>query len=108
MATEEQVQAVRRMAGEPTTETYTDEAISALFDGKGSAESAAAVIWQEKAGKYAALVNTSESGSSRSMSQLHTNALNMAKYYAALVPGETEGGVVDTTNSPMTIGIDRV
>lgn len=105
MATEEQVASVRRMADEPGTDTYTDSALSALVDSTGSAEAAAARVWQEKAGRFASLVNTSESGSSRSMSQLHTNALNMAAYWTK--QATTGGEVVVEADYPMTVDIER-
>lgn len=103
MATDEEIiRDVRRMADEPTAETYSDEAILALYAQEGSAEGAAAAIWETKAGAYAKLVNVSESGSSRSMSDLHKNALTMAKYYGdqAIVP-------VETVTSPFTTAIER-
>ncbi len=92
------------MADEPTTDTYTDDALSALVDTKGSPEAAAAAIWQTKAGQLAKLVNTSESGSSRSNGDLYKNAVAMAKYYDGLA---TPVEVVDTS-SPMTVDIERV
>ena len=43
--------------------------------------SLAASLWEEKAAKWATLVNTSESGSSRSMSQQFDHAIVMAKRF---------------------------
>jgi hypothetical protein len=103
MASAEDVLRLRRMVGEPGTETYTDEALSALLDGNPSVESVAAGIWQEKAARYADLVNVSESGSSRSLSDLHKNALRFADYYLRASGGEPE--VV--ADAPMTVPITR-
>lgn len=104
MATAEQVAEVRRMADEPGSGTYTDEALSALYDREASAAGAAAVVWQTKAGQYSKLVNTSESGSSRQMGDLYKSALAMAKYYTELAnPTQTP-----ETAYPMTVPIERL
>lgn len=91
------------MVAEPTTATYTDEALSAIIDAEASVEGAAVVVWQEKAAKYAALVNTSESGSSRSNSQLHQNALNMAKFYENRLPSDE----AVTPTRPFSVPVER-
>lgn len=98
------IAALRRMVDEPGTETYTDEALSALLDSKESAEAAAAVIWREKAAKASTLVNVSESGSSRSLQQIYANAESMAKYY------DSKSGtpVVDTSSAPFTSAVERM
>lgn len=105
MATSTQIADVRRMADEPGTETYSDSAISALVDGSASLEAAAASIWQVKAGQYASLVDTSESGSSRKMSQLHSNALKMYEFYNNLANPTVDP--VAETNFPFTVAIER-
>lgn len=105
MATVEELLALRRMAAEPTTDTYTDDALSALIAAEGSLDGAAAVVWREKAAKAATLVDTSESGSSRKMQQVHTNALKMAEFYAS---ASTAPSPVVETNAPFTVGIERV
>lgn len=81
MATQAEIDEVRRAAGLITDDPpYTDEYISALFDAKGF-NVAVASIWRERAATYAGMVDTTESGSSRRMSQLHDHALKMAVYY---------------------------
>lgn len=57
----------------------------------------AAEAWTIRAGRYHALVNTSESGSSRSMGDLYKNALAMAAMYRGLydkenAPAESASG----------------
>lgn len=42
---------------------------------------AAAQVWEIRAGKYHGLVDISESGSSRKMSDMHKNALALAAMY---------------------------
>lgn len=104
MATVEEIEALRRMVDEPTQDPYTDATLSAYIDEAGSLDGAAAEVWQEKAAKASTLVNTSESGSSRSLGQIHQNALNMAKFYSARA-GTDE--VVDISDAPFTAAIER-
>lgn len=106
MATDEKVASLRRMAGEPTTDTYTNEALSAIWDAAGSADGAAAAVWREKAAALADLVNTSESGSSRSMGDLYKNALEMARFYEKKV-ADALTPVVPSGDYPMTVDIER-
>lgn len=103
MASAEELLRLRRMVGEPGTDTYSDEALSALLAANPSLESVAAGIWQEKAANYAELVNVSESGSSRSLSDLHKNALRFAEYYTRQAGGEPEA----VADAPTTIPITR-
>lgn len=105
MATPEEVASVRRMAEDALTTEHTDEVLSGLVDSKGSAEAAASALWQEAAGRYSKLVSTSESGSSRSMQQIHANMLAMAKHYASIKPIDE---VVVEVNYPFTTDIERV
>jgi hypothetical protein len=58
---------------------YDDISLSNRLDAATSPLSLSKEIWLEKAASYASLVNVSESGSSRSMSDLSKNALAMAK-----------------------------
>lgn len=46
-------------------------------------DASAAQVWEIRAGRYHGLVDISESGSSRKMSDLHKNALAMAATYRA-------------------------
>lgn len=105
MATVEEVQLVRRMVDEPGTTTYSNTAIADLLDALGSAEAAAAQVWREKAARLAALTDVSESGSSRSMSKLHTNALRMAEFYEFRAVPVDQGASVAT--GPFTTPIER-
>lgn len=92
MATEAEVEALRLMVGEPEDEfPYTNAALSTKIDEVGDLNLAAYNIWTEKASATAGLVNTSEGGSTRSMSDLHQNALRMAKHFSGMVSGGTSG-----------------
>jgi hypothetical protein len=80
MASKEQITALRLLINEQDDKApYDDIALSTRIDATPSTEGLAAQIWREKAAMYASLVNVSESGSSRSLSDLHKNALAMAK-----------------------------
>lgn len=83
MASTSDIATVRRNVNESNTVTYTDVAIGELIDTHGVA-GASASIWREKAGVYAGLVNVSESGASHNYSDLHRNALAMAKRWEDL------------------------
>lgn len=87
MADASDIAEVRRNVNESTIETYTDEVIGSFVDAHGIAGSSAA-IWREKAAKYADLVTVSESGASHHYSDLHKNALAMAKYWQSIADGE--------------------
>jgi hypothetical protein len=95
---------LRKKVAEPTTATYTDDAILAVYATEGSVAGAAAAIWQEKAGVLADLVNTSESGSSRSLGDLYKNALAFAKFYADQIVTPIEE---QANTAPFTVEVTR-
>lgn len=101
MASAEDIATLRRMINEPSTATYSDVVLGALIDEKGL-DATAAQVWSEKAAAASVLVNTSESGSSRSLQQIHSNALAMANFYGGRVTQE-----VAATDAPMVIDIER-
>lgn len=87
MATAAEIAALRLIIAEPDDEApYTDAILSVRLDGAASSQALASQIWLEKAATYAELVNTSESGSSRNLSDLHKNALAMAATFKAQDP----------------------
>lgn len=77
----EEILQLRRMTGETGNDSeYSSEDLDAyLFAADGNLRAAAAQVWDEKAAAMAKLVDVNESGSSRRLSQAHTNALAMAK-----------------------------
>jgi hypothetical protein len=82
MATAAQIAEVRGYISEPTnTAPWDDAAVVAYIDRATGTYDAAASIWGAKAADYAALVNVSESGSSRQLGSLQDNALKMAAFY---------------------------
>lgn len=87
MATAEEIAALRLFIGEEVDELpYSDAVLGERIDGATSVMGLAQQIWTEKAARYAELVTTSESGSSRNLSDLHKNALAMAGHFGSLDP----------------------
>lgn len=83
MATIQQIGRLRLILGPGV---LTDDELSSIIDltvPEGGTEpdmlEAQAVAWETAAGRYHALVDVSESGSSRSMSQMSKNALALAQ-----------------------------
>jgi hypothetical protein len=79
MASTDELAALRRVTAlDAGDTTYTDELLSAMIDAQGSISAAAAQVWRERAASTAGMVDTTESGSSRKLSDLHKGALDMA------------------------------
>lgn len=111
--TTEPVARLRRMTDEADPlSTYSDaqmqEYLDQFTDGTGNVDfdSAAVAVWEEKAGYFSALVDTSESGSSRKMSDLHKNAIAMATMYSKKVAA-VAAPEVDLTTRPKVNRIVR-
>lgn len=101
MATTDQIAQMRRSTAlEEDDPTYTDSLIGGMIDDLGF-PAAAAQIWREKAAAVAGLVDTTESGSSRSLSQLRKAFTEMA---GAVNPTVEE----PVTSASFTIPIERV
>lgn len=84
MATDLDVARLRRLVDEPTTDTYNDQALRDLIASYGdNVDIAAAEIWEEKAAKFARMVNVKEGPSSRDLGDLYTNAIKMAAFFAS-------------------------
>lgn len=82
MATAEELTLVREYIAEPNEDNgWTDERITVFVDEADNLHLAAADMWGVKAGTAAGLVNVSESGSSRSLSDLLRQAREMEAYY---------------------------
>jgi hypothetical protein len=85
MATEDQVAELRQTTAETDPNGgWDDESLAAVIDSTESMNAAAARVWSIKAGRYATLVDVTESGSSRKLGDLRKNAAAMADYYAGL------------------------
>lgn len=102
MATQDDVDALHRAANIPANDTdYTDSFLSALIDQTGSVAAAAAAVWRYKAAATATMVDTTESGSSRKLSDLHKNALEMAA-------GFDQVDIVSRSGRSFTVAVERM
>lgn len=103
MATEDEIEQLRRMTDtDDSNDVYTAEVLSTYIDNLGGDLAAAAgAVWSEKAASYAGLVDVTESGSSRRLSQLHDHALKMRNHFT---PPDT---VPDAAGASFTIGMER-
>lgn len=90
MATSEDVFQVRVNTNELGREDYSDDILGGIIDSLGSVEAASAEVWDRKAAKFSELVNVSEAGASRSLSDLYKNALSMSDRWRARIPGAEE------------------
>lgn len=71
---------------------FTDARLEEILsNSNGNLEAAAYDGWREKAGILAGMVDVVEGASSRELSKLHTQALNMVKVYQRASSGPTEG-----------------
>jgi hypothetical protein len=101
MATQDDVDALHRAADIPANDsTYPDSFLSVLIDQQGSVSAAAAAVWRYKAATMAAMVDTTESGSSRKLSDLHKNALEMAGSFDQV-------DVASRSARSFTVGVER-
>src|SRR5687768_1134743 len=77
---------LRRLIGEPDdAEPWTDLVLSEIIDNNDDLNSAALEVWEGKLADSAGMVDTTESGSSRKLSQLSDQAAKMVAYYKGLV-----------------------
>lgn len=105
MATPDQIAQLRRMTSlSDDDQVYTDEVLGVYIDNLGSLEAAASAIWREKASALAGLVDTTESGSSRRLSQLYDQALKMGQ---AFQPGD-EDDTLQPRQASFTVGMERL
>jgi len=85
---------VRLNSGELNEEVYSETDIAVLIQEHGR-DGAVASIWREKVARYSKMIDLTESGASRKMSQLHDHALHQAEYWEkrAGISGDSPGVV---------------
>jgi hypothetical protein len=88
------LQLLRRAIDEPTADTYSDAELNDRISSADSPEAAARDIWGEKMAALSSLVNVSEGGSSRALSQAYEHAKEMWSHYDALVRSATHAPVL--------------
>ena len=105
MATATDIATVRELINEPNdTNGWTDQRISNSIDVKsGDLNAAAADIWGVKAAETYGLVDVSENGSSRKLSDLQKQALSMQAHFQA----ESDRLVGIVARAPRTRAIVR-
>jgi hypothetical protein len=85
MASEDEILELRQLVAEADDSSgFEDEYLSLIIDATESMNAAASKVWSIKAGRYASLVDVTESGSSRKLGDLRKNAAEMAAYYGDL------------------------
>lgn len=98
---------LRRLIGEPEdTEPWTDQVLSDIIDTNTDLNSAALEVWESKQAEAAGMVDTTESGSSRKLSQLNDQAARMVAYYRGLVDPPAEP--TDLVGFAYSVPIERV
>lgn len=101
----EDVAALREAINEPDDSNgWSDDRVGALIDAETTLNAAISRAWLLKAGQYAALVDVSESGSSRKLSDLRKNAMEMSTHYGNL---DGEEAVEATGGRPIVQRIRR-
>lgn len=82
MAIEQDIQRIKDLTNGAAG--YTDEQIKAVLESGVTIRQFCYDFWTRKATEYSALVNVSESGSSRNMGDLYKNALAIADRFRPL------------------------
>lgn len=107
MATPEDIARLRRLVGEPDdVAPWSDATLAGIIDDADDLNSAALEIWESKAAASASFVDTTESGSSRRMSQVNDQALKMVNYFRGLTTTSTQPP--DLSGFAYTVSIERV
>lgn len=106
--TAEELSFVRQLINEPDdAKGWTDDRIEELSpaslrgDGTYDMRLLAATLWEAKAAEAVDMVDVSESGSSRSMGQVHAHALKMAERYRAPAADSQNIGAGRTRTRPI-------
>lgn len=77
--------------GTETDTLFTDEQILDLLARHGTPGNCCAEGWSTKAALLASMIDIADGDSKESMSQLHTNAIRMAKYHTENPPTSSPG-----------------
>ena len=75
------------------SDSWDMEKVTALLDQGSTTNEVMSRFWHSKAAETAAMVDVSESGSSRSLSTIHENAMRMAKYWDDRVKADEDAAV---------------
>lgn len=109
MAEQLQVDEVRNnLPKEAEAEGWDDVKISAMLDGGMSVTRIVANWWRYRATQTANFVDVSESGSSRSLSTIHKNAVELRDYWDKKLADEENPPIVETVGRIAFHRIKRV
>ena len=75
---------IRKIRTFTNSPELTDDELWEIYNDSSSIFDAARIVWLNLAAKTSTLGNISESGSSRTLADVHKNALTMAAYYGNL------------------------
>lgn len=101
MAEQGDIDALKLLVG---SELLDDTALGKVLDlNENNYTLAAAQVWEIRAGKYSTLVDVTESGSSRALGKMHSNALEMAKFYRQ----KASDSIVDPDDEPVVVAPSR-
>lgn len=110
MATAEEITTLREFIAEPTdVGGWTEARLTNILnrftavDGSVDVEAAAGYVWSVKASEMSGLVDVTENGSSRKLSDLYKNAMSQASHYRSL----SESNIVIVSGRPRTRAITR-
>lgn len=107
MASEEEITAVVAELPEDAADYgWTRDYIGGLLDDGISGNPLLVKFWKKVSTDTSSLVDMSESGSSRSLSQIHKNAMDQVKFYQGIIDKET--GATSTATGIRSRVITRV
>lgn len=108
MATDAQITDVQRLLGPDASDEngWSREAIADLIDSGKTNNEIALAWWEQRAASTADYVDISESGSSRALSKIHSNAVDFAAQYRKIIADEQV--VVTARKSLNSIRMNRV
>lgn len=81
MAEAADIEQVKDLLPAEDDDLWADEKIGIYLDASNSVYKVAALFWESKAARLYAMIDVSESGSSRSLSKIYDNARSMAEYF---------------------------
>jgi len=94
---------------EASNQGWTDVKLQAMVDADTSLNRILMTYWSSRAAATSKLVNVSESGSSRSLADIHKNALDMLRYWTTQAEKEEALEIVPPSQRPISFGrIKRV
>jgi hypothetical protein len=103
-----ELQTLRRLVSETGSTDYSDSLLNAmLLQNEGDLDATAAAVWREKAAAVAGLVDVSESGSSRKMSQLHDRYVKQAETYESRISAGVAGAALVRPKMNRIVRADR-